>query len=343
MLTRRYGVVAAIAIGLIALAAMTVRAAPGADAGRETSSDASRVWLTLDWTGGMPPAGEHLTVYADGRVRLVLESPRANGYIGTFELSLPKARFAELQQAVKAADLRGMKDEYGPWHLEHDYTHVTIAVNEELGTKQVRAHSASLWYPRPLRRLFDLSNDTHGPYPGGILSKLIDEVSAKPIAAVGARVDAPKRSYRLGDGIDVAVLVKNVGREVVVLPSMESKAIVTGYIGVKLHQETLPPEKIATGWDMTDVEFGPRLLEWHRTLDDEAKSDLRHAVRLEAGAEWRIPMPKPLHAPSAGTYELFCTFQLLRLYDREVLTREVGDGFVSGWMWPQSVEITVSK
>jgi len=300
-------------------------------------------WLQLDWTGGLRPASEHLTIYADGEVRLVLGSPRANGYIGTFELRLPKARFAELKQAVKEANLRSMKDEYGPWHLQADYTHVTITVNDELGTKQVRAHSVSLWYPRPLRRLFDLTYEHEGPYAGGVLSRLIDEVSTRPVAAIGVRIEVPKRPIRAGEPFNADIAVRNVATQPVVLPSPRASEIARSTIYVILWHVPTPAAELGSGLARTEIESTPPSRRYRSTLDDVGAADLGHVVRLEPGQEWRIRMPDALVAPGPGNYELIGQFWVGGLYDSRIVSAKLGATFVSGWTRPEPLTITAVK
>ncbi|NIM07095.1 MAG: hypothetical protein GTN69_04650 [Armatimonadetes bacterium] len=313
------------------------------------TSGTPMTWLRLRWGGGLAPgSGESLTIDTDGRVRAVLGLPRENGYIGTFELTLPKARLAELRKAVNRANLYSMRDYYPPAKGSYDFTVMTLTVASESEQKQVRATSASWFYPPGLKRLFDLTNRLPGTEhttaaPDGILSLLILEVSTRPVSAIGVEIQVPKRSFRVGEPIDVTVVVKNVGKNPVVLPSPSIREVAGGHISVQLRHVPLPPEEAAAGIDRAAIRFGESRSEVNTVLSDRAKGDLENVVRIEPGEKWAIRMPKALAAPSPGEYELIGSLDIYWHYECSALAKELGEGLVDGYAGAKSVPLTISK
>ena len=316
--------------------------------GRGSGQRLGMTRLTLDWTGGLPPAGEYLAIDANGRVSVQLESPRDNGYIGTFALVLPKARLLAVKTALLDADFYALMDKYPPPPRSHDFTAVAISVESSAGAKRVWAASSSPIYPRQLKRLFDPteaaapSKGLKGLYAGGVLSHLISEASSRPVAAIRVRIEVPKRSFRVGENISVDVVVKNVGTQLAAIPSLACRHIVNGHIDVRLRDVRVPMELFTTGVDFASLNFGPPLVEYREALDAQAKADLPHVMHMKPGQEWRIAMPKPLRASSPGKYELVGQFFLERLYDQAALSHELAEAFVSGWTEPDSVPLTIA-
>jgi hypothetical protein len=285
-------------------------------------------------------------VDTDGTVTAILASPRDNGYIGVFEIHLPKERFAELRAAIERADLRSMKDDYPPRGKAHDLTRVMVSIDDAAGHKEVRATSASPLSPRSLRLLIDPMKRLEGSMrnvPAGLLSELIAEASRHPVAAISTRLEAPRVLFHPGEDIAIDIIVKNVGTMLVVLPSPNCMVIASGYLAVYLRHTSLPVEEMATGIDFTEISFGPPMLKFHHVLSDAAREDLQHVVRIEPGREWRIRMPRPLRALSPGRYEAVGQFSIDLLYPRSVLTSVLGAGLVSGWNWPSSLQFTVAE
>jgi len=336
MFTRRYGAPLGIALALIALGPMPATSAPGSDAGREASSEASRVWLTLDWIGNWLPIGEHLTVNSQGEVRLRLESGTRGDRIGLFGFTLPPQRLANLRDAVKRARVSALDDEYP---VEPDATEVewvTLGISDpELGRKQVKASNRSRYCPLAMRSLFRFRV---GPHPvKGALNELIREAAEKPIAAIRFSVSVPARRFRKGEPVNADAIITNIGREPVILPSLECKTLVKGYVDIGLWNAA---SHKSGGFAAT--EFG-----WLSQSDpgplDAAKADLANVVRLAPGEQRRVFPPKPLVAPSAGEYTVFSDLHMFEQYDLAALTQALGKGFVSGWVCAEPVDIIVSE
>jgi hypothetical protein len=351
MLTRRYGVALGIAVAMTVLAAMTAQSAPAADAGREAGRTAKQpmlTWVKLDLRGGLPPLRESLTVATDGRASVRMGSTRHNGYAGTFEYKIPPKMLARLKQAVREANLRAMPDEYPPPARAVDYTIARLKVRDELGVKRVQVTSASRRYPRALKSLVDLTAIGRGSRnqlvaPAGLLSEIILEATRRPLAAIGVRTELHGRPFRVGKGISVDVVIRNVGRQPVVLPSLDCKEIADCLVWVKLWTGPSHPDQSFTPMDYTLIEFGPRSHEYDWTINDRVRADLSHVVRLGPGEEWRISMPKALMARSPGDYEVVADFRVLNLYDRAALERELGETFVDCWIDVRPVQLTVRE
>ncbi len=320
----------------------------------EHSEDAARdsevrkatpmTWLKLESAGGSMPSYQSLTIDTEGGVRAVLRWPRQNLYVGTFELVLTEERLAELREAVRRADLFNLKDDYPPATGIHCLTWVEIMVVSESNLKRVRATNESPVYPPGLKTLFDLkSRPLPGTgHPGGVLSRLISEVSAHPVAAIGVGIEVQKHSFRVGEEINAALVVKNVGKQPVVLPSLDCEEIARGYMRVELRHVPLPAEEMAEGLASAHIEFGPLIGPRLRgALSDRAKADLKNMVRIEPGGEWRIPMPKALVAPSSGEYELVGSLRTRLYFSHSIVEKELGASPVSGWTAPKPVRLTV--
>jgi hypothetical protein len=283
----------------------------------------------------MPPINEILTIDTAGGVEVLLESPRENDYIGTFELTLSSERLAKLKKAILRAHLYELADKYPPRRADYyDYETVDIELDTKRGRKKISVADTCWLYPRRLKPLFDLKNTmSETSYPEGILSRLISEASASPASAIAVYIEVAERSFQVGEPIDVTVVVKNVGRKPVILPSPECEKIASGSIEVMLRHVPLRAEEAATGLDSTTSEFGSDAGYQFGSLDTQAKEDLDNIVQIEPGKEWRIRMPKPLVATSPGEYELFGLFWIYRLYDRSILEKELGEGLVTGITW----------
>jgi hypothetical protein len=336
MLARRYGVALGIAVALTVLPAMTARSAPAADEGPETTSDASKVWLTLDWTGSLPPIGQHLSVDAEGKVRLRSESQESDRLIGLYGFTLSPERLAQLRQAVAKANLPALDGVYPLGDDQTEVEWVTIRLDDpELGHKQAKVSNRSRYYPAAIRSLFSL-----GPYePKGVLGELSHEAAQHPICAIRLSVDAPSRRFRKGEPINVTLIVTNVGTQPVVVPSLECKRIVRGRLAVYLQDA----QYFAVGGDYV-TEFGWSGESPPGRFDDRAKADLAHVVRLAPGEQWRIALPKPLIAPDeVGLYEVRASLWMFRQYDLPVLTEALGEGFVSGYLFAEPGHVIVPQ
>jgi hypothetical protein len=285
-------------------------------------------------------------VDTDGTVTAILASPRDNGYIGVFETRLTRDRLEELRSAIERADLRTMDDYYPPRGRAYDLTRVMISIDDAAGRKEVRATSASPGYPSALKSLIDPTKRLKGSttnVPAGLLSELIAEASKNPVAAISIHLEVPRLPLRSGEDFEIDVVVKNVGTMPVVLPSPNCRVIASGYIAVYLRHASVPVEEMATGLDFTKICFGPPMLRFHGVLDDAAREDLQHVMRVEPGREWRIRMPRRLRAPSPGRYELVSSFSITLLYDQSVLTRVLGANIVYGWHWLSPLQFTVAE
>ena len=305
-------------------------------------------WLKLELGGGMPPLRESLTIAADGRASVLLRTTRHNGYVGTFEYQIPSSVLACLKRAVREANFRSMPDEYRPPVGAVDFTSARIRVRDELGIKRVRVTSASRRYPRALKSLIDLTKDLPGsgnglPAPAGLLSEIISEASARPVAAISVRTEAGGRPFRVGEDINVDIVIRNVGRQSVVLPSLECKEIARGFIWVRLFHDPPGAEDSVLGLDSAVIEYGSRSAGYQANMNDRARADLSHVVRIGAGEEWRIRMPKPLVALCAGNYEVTADFRVANLYDRAALERELGNTFIDCWIDVRPARLTVRE
>jgi hypothetical protein len=297
---------------------------------------APSTWLQLDWEA-QPFPTDHLSIGASGAVAAVLQNPRKNGCVGTFEMRLAAAQFTALKEAVRRADLHHLYDKYPPPPNSCNLAFVRIAVQDARGHKVVLATDRS--YPRRLKPLFDPDGDGGG----GILDEVASRVAAHPVAAISARIDVPKRSFRAGERINAAIIIKSVGTQTVVLPSLDYDDIGYGYFHVALRHVPPPPEELASGLDSVGLEFGPDLETYRRPARRPPRINPQHVVHIEPRREWRIPMPKPLIAPSAGNYELAGQVDISLLYERSALVSELGEGLISGRLWLASVPLTISE
>jgi hypothetical protein len=175
------------------------------------------------------------------------------------------------------------------------------------------------------------------------LSRLIGDATAHPLAAITVQIGIPKGARHAADPFTPELIVKSIGRKPVVVPSFECKEIVSGYASVTLWHDPPPAGQRDTAVDGTYLQSGPRLLGYHETLDDAGAADLEHMVRIEPAKEWRIRMPKALVAPTPGRYRLDAQFWADLLYKRSAVTERLSAQLVSGWIFPESVSITVSK
>jgi hypothetical protein len=294
---------------------------------RDSPASEASVWLEMRLGGG-PPAQDVTTLEID-----VKGTVRVEDNSGRYRLILQPEQLAELRQAVKAANLRVMAPEYPTVGADDLWAEITLTEGGE--KRNVTVYRGSPKYPTRLKPLLDLTMEgqvyTQGRWrEGGRLAELLYEALEHPLAAIVGHIEAERTSYRVGESIKAALVVKNVGRLSAWMPSKNCKEIVSGEIGLRLQPHPLngPPWVI----DETNIKFGPDYpyLEYHDTLGGLARRDLLCFVWIAPGGTWRVQFPKPLVARSPGEYQITGYMTTTLLYNKTQVEQELGGYVVTG-------------
>jgi hypothetical protein len=267
-------------------------------------------WLSLLIGGGAPPAlQDRISIDRSGTVWARLKSRRQNGYIGEFRFQLSADRLGQLRKRVQAADVPHLARSYPARPDMYDLQWAELSITDDAGSSRtVRVTGDCVGYPRQLKPLIDLA--------------------AMPISS-GMLIDLhPAR----GEKIAIDLVVKNVGSEPVVLPSLECRTFAYGMFSAYLRHHPLPASEAAIGLDRDEVTFG-RLFQRARNasspLAPDVISDTAHAVRIAPGGEFAVSM-RPLLVPSAGEYEVLGMMLIGLAYDRDRLEAVLGKGLIEG-------------
>jgi hypothetical protein len=268
----------------------------------------SRPWLYLSHSGTIPWS-EDLTVYSDGRVRVNLFEPRENGYVGVFEFKLSEDRYRNLRKTVRNAFDKTIFPTSNYPKVQDDEW-VKIELRENNKTRSIHKMRDSWFYEGSIRQLFDLTTCKQykkSAINAGILSELISEATNHPLRAISLKVSLNKKTFRTGEKIKPVIIIKNVGCETLLLPSLPGKALTMGEISVTLNSNPADfaiKDKIqlAEGRDGEDL------------------------ITLKPQAEWKIELPRAFIAPPPGEYWIISRYISLpgnKASDTESLKEEI--------------------
>jgi hypothetical protein len=288
-------------------------------------------WLSLLIGGGAPPAlQDRISIDRSGTVWARLKSRRQNGYIGEFRFQLSADRLGQLRKRVQAADVPHLARSYPARPDMYDLQWAELSITDDAGSSRtVRVTGDCVGYPRQLKPLIDLAAM---PISSGMLIDLLSEASEHPVRAVALAIRLGDSHPARGEEIAIDLVVKNVGSEPVVLPSLECRTFAYGMFSAYLRHHPLPASEAAIGLDRDEVTFG-RLFQRARNasspLAPDVISDTAHAVRIAPGGEFAVSM-RPLLVPSAGEYEVLGMMLIGLAYDRDRLEAVLGKGLIEG-------------
>lgn len=295
----------------------------GGDGPRPGDSDVVLVRLRISSGFAQTPA--ELQVYRDGRCTVSTLNTWVwdRESVGWFETTLTGRELRALVKAVTRAARAGLKEQYDwpppgipPLDVPEWYW-IDLPDGTRFRTVQFPSRGEAM--PEVLRPL--CAED------GGLLIQCLQEAMRRPASAVALSLILGKRTYVVGEPLDVRFVIRSVGSQPVAFGSLECREVVAGEAALTA---TIP----RVGYVIREVySFGGRPSRPHlHALTPRAREDLEHMLLLSPGEEYVVPFPRqPVTATRAvRQLKVFALVDEASRYDHELLSQELGAPWVTG-------------
>jgi len=285
--------------------------------------------VRLSYSEGFCLGGWEVAVYRDGRCRARIRRSEPGGPIGLFETRLGSAQLAQIRTAAGRAAAAGLKRHYG---CGEDMSWCSLDLRSGAKPRTVGYGPWCRRIPQVLAALYEEA----GSYPiakRGLLWEAHKQARNHPVTAVVLEGGPTKAAYRIGEGIPLALTLRNVGTYPVAAATMECQEVVYGECRVALAAPpgVDPPIGPGDGCRIARVEFGgSRNFRIRNDLSPEALVDLDRFVILQPDATYAIPWSPTVSGNRRGRHYLLAHYVVQSRYDVAAIDQVLPARFTDG-------------